>query len=92
MTMAMVHVLVPSCVCSSEANAPVCRISKRLASHVQPVEAGEEEGESAERVEAKERGGQHHVEGRLDQEAGEAGEEAEEGQDAEEGDGGPGGD
>merc|ERR1711944_1896 len=40
----------------------------------------------------KERGGQHHVEGRLNQEAGKAGEDAEEGQDAEEGDGGPGGD
>merc|ERR1712004_90123 len=41
---------------------------------------------------AEERGGEHHVEGGLDQEAGEAGEEAEEGDDAEEGDGGPGGD
>merc|ERR1719382_1576375 len=42
--------------------------------------------------EAEERGGEHHVEGGLDEEAGEAGEEAEEGDDAEEGDGGPGGD
>jgi len=41
---------------------------------------------------AEERGGEHHVEGGLDEEAGEAGEEAEEGDDAEEGDGGPGGD
>merc|ERR1719150_1692400 len=42
--------------------------------------------------EAEERGGEHHVEGGLDEEAGKAGEEAEEGDDAEEGDGGPGGD
>jgi len=41
---------------------------------------------------AEERGGEHHVEGGLDEEAGQAGEEAEEGDDAEEGDGGPGGD
>jgi len=41
---------------------------------------------------AEERGGEHHVERGLDEEAGEAGEEAEEGDDAEEGDGGPGGD
>jgi len=41
---------------------------------------------------AEERGGEHHVEGGLDEEAGEAGEEAEEGDDAEEGDGGLGGD
>ena len=39
---------------------------------------------------AEERGGEHHVEGGLDQEAREAGEETEEGDDAEEGDGGPG--
>merc|ERR1712012_299649 len=41
---------------------------------------------------AEERGGEHHVERGLDEEAGQAGEEAEEGDDAEEGDGGPGGD
>ena len=41
---------------------------------------------------AEERGGEHHVERGLDEEAWEAGEEAEEGDDAEEGDGGPGGD
>ena len=70
MTMAVVHVLVPSCVCSSEANAPVCRISKRLTSHVQPVEAGEEEGESAEGVEEGDGGveevaGQHSGQGKT---------------------------
>ena len=51
MAMVVVHVLVPSHVCPSEANAPICRISQGLASHVQPVEAGQEEEEGAEGVE-----------------------------------------
>jgi len=106
----VVSMLVPSRVGPGEANPPVCGISQRLASHVQPVKAGQEEDEGAEGVEegddgveevarqhggqgeAEERGGQHHIEGRLDEEAGEAGEDAEEGHDAEEGDGSPGGD
>ena len=41
--------------------------------------------------EAKERGGQHKVEGGMDEEAREAGEDAEEGDGTEEGDGGLGG-
>merc|ERR1711868_160130 len=84
MTMTVVHVLVPSCVCPSEADTPVCRIGQRLAAHMQPVEAGQEEGEGAEGVE--------EGDGGIEQEAGEAGEDAEEGQDAEESDGGPCGD
>jgi len=42
--------------------------------------------------EAKERSGQHKVEGKVDEEAREAGEDAEEGNGTEEGDGGAGGD
>jgi len=110
MTVVVVLGLAPSCVSPSEANPPVSRVTKGLAAHMQPVEAGEEEEEGAEGVEegdggveevagqhggqgqAEERGGQDHVEGGLDEEAGEAGEDAEEDHDAEEGDGGSGGD
>jgi len=110
MTVVVVLGLAPSCVSPSEANPPVSRVTKGLAAHMQPVEAGEEEEEGAEGVEegdggveevagqhggqgqAEERGGQDHVEGGLDEEAGEAGEDAEEGHDAEEGNRGSGGD
>jgi len=106
----VVHMLVPSCVGTGEPDTPTSGISKRLASNMELVQAGQEEEEGADRVEegdggveqvacehggqghAEERGGEHHVERGLDEEAGEAGEEAEEGDDAEEGDGGPGGD
>merc|ERR1719297_540143 len=106
----VVYMLVPSCVGTGEPDTPTSGISKRLASNMQLVQAGQEEEEGADRVEegdgrvehvacehggqghAEERGGEHHVERGLDEEAGQAGEEAEEGDDAEEGDGGPGGD
>ena len=49
-------------------------------------------GQKGWKGEAKERGGQHKVEGGMDEEAREAGEDAEEGDGTEEGDGGAGGD
>ena len=49
-------------------------------------------GQEGWKREAKERGGQHKVEGGMDEEAREAGEDAEEGDGTEEGDGGSGGD
>jgi len=97
MAMVVVHVLVPSHVCPSEANAPICRISKGLASHVQPVEAGQEEEEGAEGVEEGDGGveevaGQHGGQGKTQERGGQhhiegrLDEEAREaGEDAEEG-------
>jgi len=97
MTMAVVHVLVPSCVCPSEADTPVCRIGQRLAAHMQPVEAGQEEGEGAEGVEEGDGGieqvaGQHSGQGKAQERGGqhhvEGGldqEAGEAGEDAEEG-------
>lgn len=49
-------------------------------------------GQKSWQGEAQERGGQHEVEGGMDEEAREAGEDAEEGDGTEEGDGGAGGD
>merc|ERR1719270_302794 len=93
----VIHMLAPSCVGTSEPDTPASGISKGLASHMELVQAGQEEEEGADRMEEGDGGVEevaceHHVERGLDEEAGEAGEEAEEGDDAEEGDGGPGGD
>merc|ERR1711953_1598217 len=101
-SMMMVSVLSPSFVGPSEADSPTCWICQRLAADVKPVKTGKQEeddagveevaGQHGGQGKAEQGGGQHHIEGGLDEEAGKAGENAEEGHDAEEGEGGVGGD
>ena len=69
----VVLMLVPSSV--GEANAPVCGVGQRLASHVQPVQAGQEEDEGAEGVEEGDDGveevaGQHGGQGEAEERGG----------------------
>ena len=97
MAVVVVLVLIPSCVHPSEAHSPVCGISQGLASHVQPVEAGQEEEEGAEGVEEGDGGvqevaGQHGGQGKTQERGGQDHvegrldeESGEAGEDAEEG-------
>jgi len=75
MTVVVVLGLAPSCVSPSEANPPVSRVTKGLAAHMQPVEAGEEEEEGAEGVEEGDGGveevaGQHGGQGETEERGG----------------------